>query len=185
MTVLSPPPLPANDLPPEPEASPAASPAAAPGRAEFGVSLVFFYLLCSGLPVLAATMYVWNRGLGGGGLFAGGFFYMLGVLFVYLLALLAGILNCWHCIGGFVAACAFACRGRISRTAWCVMGPGYGLLSALLLLDAANASIGPRVQPLGWPIPVNVATWIVPAAGVLLAAGVWWSDRQNAPPSPA
>ena len=177
MTVLTPPPLPVEALPAEPPR--AAKPARDGAESRVGVVLAFF--LCAALPIFCATCYVWHRDMtaGGGGLFAGGFFYMLGVLFVYLLAVFSAIFNCWHVVGGFLAACAFACSGPVSRTSLRVMGVGYGLLSGLLLLDAANGGIGPAVQPLAWPVPRPVAAWVVPAVGVLAGAAIRWLERRR------
>jgi hypothetical protein len=102
---------------------------------------------------------------------------MVAVLFVYLLALLTGLFNCWHCVGGFAVACAFAFRGRVSRTSFWVMGAAYGMLSGFLLLGAADENIGAAMRPLGYPIPANVATWVVPAVGLIAAAVIRRLDR--------
>ena len=181
MTVLHPPPLPLKAVPVEP--APVAPPARSRGSSRIG--LVMMYLFCSALPVFGATLYLWHRDMtkGGAGPLSGGFFYLLGFLFAYLLAALCGIMNCWHVGGGFLAACVYAWRGKANRAGFWVMGAGYGLLSGVLLLDAANGGIGPKMQPLYFPIPATVAVWVVPAVGAVMTAGMVWAERsgQNAP----
>lgn len=173
MTVLHPPPLPV-----QLESAPVAAP---PARSRGGsrIGLVMMFLLCSALPILGATLYVWHRDMtkGGAGPLSGGFFYLLGFLFMYLIAALTGVMNCWHVVGGFVAACVYAWRGKPNRAGFWVMGAGYGLLSGVLLLDSANGGIGPKMQPLYFPIPATVAVWVVPVIGAVMTAGMWWAER--------
>jgi hypothetical protein len=102
--------------------------------------------------------------------------------FMYVIAALCGVMNCWHAVGGFVAACAYAWRGKASRTGFWVMGAGYGLLSGFLLLDAANGGIGPKMQPLYFPIPATVALWVVPAIGAVMTAGMLWASARARSP---
>src|SRR5215203_5169572 len=98
MSVLPPPPLPVGALP---------SNAAAPwprvhvptdDQSTFRVGLVLTFLPCCTLPIVAATLYIWHRDMtaGGAGPLVGGFFYLVGFLFVYLLGFLTAIFNCWH-----------------------------------------------------------------------------------------
>jgi hypothetical protein len=180
MTLHTPPPLPLRALPVDPP-QPRVRAAARGDSGGSRLGLVMMFLLCSGLPILAATCFVWHRDAasGGGGPLAGGFFYLLAYLFVYLLALLTGLINCWHCVGGLVVAAAFACSGRVTRTSFWVMRAGYGLLSGFLLLELANAGIGPAVRPLAWPIAGDVATWVVPAVGLFPAVGIRWLERRR------
>jgi hypothetical protein len=139
---------------------------------------VMMYLLCSGLPVFGATLYVWHRHLTpDGNLVSGGFISMVARLFMYFVAALCGVMNCWHVVGGFVVASVFAWRSKATRAGFWAVGAGYGLLSGLLLLEAANAGMGPRADTLDFPIPRTVAVWVVPAVGAVIAAATQWAER--------
>jgi hypothetical protein len=115
---------------------------------------------------------------GNGGFFSGHLILMIGRVMILVGALLAGVVNCQYALGGVAVAIGFACKTRkITRVGFWAMGAFYGLLSGLVLMDAANAMNGPKVRPLDFPIPRMVGVVVVPAIGIVLAAVVEMYQR--------
>ena len=140
------------------------------------------FLFCCWLPIAAATMHLMCRELiaGNGSFFSGHLMLMIGRVFVLILALIAGVVNCQYALGGLAVCIAFAwTTKKISRAGFWLMGAFYGLLSGVILLDAANAMNGPKVQPLEFPIPRMVGAFVVPVVGLILAGCLRCIKRRN------
>lgn len=190
MTVLNPPPLPIKVIPVEPTRllpPPLPAPARPKPRASagyHGLGVVMMFLFCCWIPIAAATMYqMWNSLIAGNGpFFSGHLMLMIGRVFILILALIVGVLNCQYANGGLAATIAFCCiTGRTTRGGFWIMGPLYGLLSGLLLLDTANAMNGPAAKPLGFPIPRLMGAIAVPMLGIIIAVALRRSHPETRP----